>query len=65
MCIRDRRRHIRLWDVLWAVHDEAYQFFELTKQKSEKIRLLQKERDMGNIEVFPTLRVLDYLSRPR
>lgn len=46
-------RHIRLWDVLWAVHDKAFQFFELTQQQAEKIRLLQKERDMGSIQVLP------------
>lgn len=44
-------RHVRQWDVLWTVYDRAFQYFELTKQQQDKILQLEKERDLGSIEV--------------
>lgn len=35
-------RRIRRWDVLWAVYNQAFTYFELVQQRDAKIEQLQK-----------------------
>lgn len=35
-------RRIRRWDVLWAVYNQAFTYFELVQQRNAKLQQLQK-----------------------
>lgn len=39
-------RRIRRWDVLWAVYNQAFSYFELVQQRGAKMEQLQKAFEM-------------------
>jgi hypothetical protein len=46
-------RHIRQWDVLWAVHDKVFEYFQLLKQQDDKVKQLDSEREHDLLEARP------------
>lgn len=52
-------RRIRRWDVLWAVYNQAFTYFELVQQRGAKMEQLQKAFEL----VWPRL-LLSLLHAP-